>query len=45
MACLSEHCLGWDHPEIQYNESAVTEGAVIYGLSYYQGLIVTPAEG
>jgi hypothetical protein len=36
MAYLSERCLGWDHPENQYNESAVIHGAVTYELSYYQ---------
>jgi hypothetical protein len=36
MAYLSEHCQGWDHPEIQYNESATIQGAATYKQSYYQ---------
>jgi len=35
-AYLSEHCQGWDHPEIQYNESAAMQGVATYAQSYYQ---------
>jgi len=39
MAYLSEHCQGWDHPEIQYNGSAAIQGAATYKQSYYQAWI------
>jgi hypothetical protein len=35
-AYLSEHCQGWDHPEIRYNESAAIQGVATYEQSYYQ---------
>ena len=35
-AYLSEHCLDWDHPEIEYNGSAAFQGAATYEPSYYQ---------
>jgi len=33
MAYLSEHCQGWDHPEIQYNGSAAIQRAATYSLT------------